>query len=278
MRMNRRDALCALGGLVAGGALAATVEAVEAVEAVEKVEKVGVAHAAPSRVPFGWTPHKLDPAAGARVGYEGYWFKDYGCCYGSFYAIVGTMAEQYGAPYDQFPFTMMEVGKSGISEWGTVCGALLGVASAYALFWGRKERDPMVTELFRWYEQAVLPVYTPGDAALGVKGAIPTSTSGSVLCHVSVSRWCFTSKLAQSSKERSERCSRITGDVSAKGIEILNAKLDNSLKAGGKSEAVAACGKCHDKGMEAENKKGIMECTPCHSGSPHTRNKFVDHP
>ncbi|MHC1713852.1 MAG: C-GCAxxG-C-C family protein [Solidesulfovibrio sp.] len=266
MVLNRRAMLGTLGGLVVGGALAAT---------------VGPVAAAPfdqTSAPFGWTPHKLDPIPCAKVAYDGYWFNDYGCCYGSFYAIIGTMAEKFGAPYNQFPFTMMEVGKSGISEWGTICGALLGVASAYSLFWGRKERNPMVSELFSWYEKTAFPMFDPGDAAKGVKGALPTCQSDSVLCHISVSRWCHVSKLAQSSKERSERCSRITADVAAKGIAILNAKIDGTFKPTGKSESVAYCGECHDKGKQADNAKGLMDCKPCHGGSEHVQDKFKNHP
>jgi len=266
MACNRREMLGVLGGLLVGGALGPTVG-----------KAVAAPFAQPAK-PFGWTAHTLDPAAGAKTAYDGYWFHEYGCCYGAFYAIIGTMAEKFGAPYNQFPFSMMEVGKSGISEWGTICGALLGVASAYALFWGRKERNPMVSELFRWYEQTAFPQYDPGEAAQGVKGALPTSKSDSVLCHISVSRWCYTSKLAQSSKERSERCSRVTADVAAKGIAILNAKIAGAFTATGKSEAVAFCGECHDKGKQADNMKGAMDCTPCHSGSEHVQNKFKNHP
>jgi hypothetical protein len=264
MLLNRREVLGTLGGLVVGTALSAA-----------------VGRAAPfdqSTAPFGWTPHKLDPAACARTAYDGYWFNDYGCCYGSFYAIIGTMAEQYGSPYKDFPFTMMEVGKSGISEWGTICGALLGVASAYSLFWGRKERNPMVTALFRWYETTAFPLYDPGDGAKGVKGALPTSRSDSVLCHISVSRWCFASKLAQSSKERSERCARVTADVAAKGIAIMNAKIDGAFVPAGQPESVAYCTQCHDKGKQADNMKGAMDCRPCHGGSDHVQDKFHNHP
>lgn len=266
MSINRREMFGVLGGLVVGGTLAAT---------------VGRAAAAPfdqTSAPFGWTAHKLDAAACAKPAYDGYWFNDYGCAYGTFYAIVGTMAEKFGAPYNQFPFTMMEVGKSGISEWGTICGALLGVASAYALFWGRKERNPMVSELFRWYEQTAFPVYDPGEAAKGVKGPLPTSRSDSVLCHISVSRWCYSSKLAEGSKERSERCSRVTADVATKGIAILNAKIDGTFAPTGKSEAVAYCGECHSRGKQADNAKGLMDCKPCHGGSEHVKDKFTNHP
>ncbi len=266
MDLNRRAMLGVLGGLVAGGTLAAA---------------VGPVAAAPfeqNAAPFGWTPRKLDPTACAATAYDGYWFNDYGCCYGAFYAIVGTMAEKFGAPYNQFPFTMMEVGKSGISEWGTICGALLGVASAYALFWGRKERNPMVSELFRWYEKAALPIFDPGETAKGVKGSLPTSHSDSVLCHISVSRWCYVSKREQSSTDRSERCARITADVAARGVAILNAKIDGTFKPAGPSDAVAFCGECHAKGKQADNAKGLMDCQPCHGGSEHVQNKFQNHP
>lgn len=155
---------------------------------------------------FGWKPHKLDPEECAKIAYEGYWYKGYACGYGAFYSIIGVLGEKYGAPYNTFPFTMLEANKGGISDWGTICGALYGAAAAYALFWGRKERDPMVTELYRWYEQTALPIYQPGDMAQGVKGDIPSNPSGSVLCHISVSKWCYNTKLPASGKERSERC------------------------------------------------------------------------
>ena len=264
--LSRRELLGTLGGLAMGGALAAT---------------VGRAAAAPfdqATAPFGWTAHKLDPVPCANTAYNGYWHNGYGCCYGTFYAIVGTMAAQYGAPYNQFPFTMMEVGKSGISEWGTICGALLGVASAYALFWGRKERNAMVTELFRWYEQTAFPQYDPGEAAKGVKGKLPVSRSDSVLCHISVSRWCYASKFAEGSTQRSERCSRVTADVAAKGIAILNAKIDGAFAPAGEPEAVAYCGQCHSRGKEADIAKGLMNCRPCHGGSEHVQDKFKNHP
>ena len=119
---------------------------------------------------------------------------------------------------------MLEVGKGGISDWGTICGALLGPASAYALFWGRKERNAMVSELYRWYETAKLPIFNPGEAAKGVKGDLPTSVADSVLCHVSLSRWCFENKVEANSKARSERCGRLTADVTYKAVEIMNAK------------------------------------------------------
>ena len=191
------------------------------------------------------------------------------------------MAEKYGAPYNAFPFTMLEANKGGISDWGTICGALYGAAAAFSCFYPRKEATPMVNELFRWYEQTAFPIYQPGDAAQGVKGDIPTSVSNSVLCHISVSRWSHNTKLAANSKERSERCGRITADVCMKAVQILNAKIEGGKDWKGvlaKQESVTNCTACHGKGKMSDMQKGNMDCTPCHSGSQATADKFHNHP
>ncbi len=271
--MNRRTALGIIGGaLVSGAVLGGPLARASA-------SSLPAARFAQQGGAFSWKPHVLDPAACAPVAYDGYWHNGYGCGYGAFYSIVGTMAEKFGAPYDQFPFTMLEVGKSGISDWGTICGALLGAASAMALFWGRKERDPMVSELFRWYEQTAFPIYDPGAGAKGVAGTLPVSTSMSPLCHVSVGKWCMVSGFAEKSKERGERCARITADVAMKAIEIMNAKQKGTFAAAAKEpDSVAYCGDCHNPGKQSPMLKGKMDCTPCHSGSPHTADKFKNHP
>ncbi len=283
MDCDRRHLLCGLGGLAVGGVVAGIAAPGMAADAPK-----AAAGAAPSGRfaqvggDFGWTPHKLDPAECEAIAYDGYWHKGYACGYGAFYSIIGVMGEKFGAPYNQFPFAMLEANKGGISDWGTVCGALYGAAAAFALFYGRKERGPMVDELFRWYEITALPIYNPGDKAQGVKGNIPSNVSDSVLCHLSVSKWCFQNKIEATSKERSERCGRLTADVSRKAIEILNAKI-----AQGKDfkssipmqKAVSYCGECHmTKGNEANWGKGIMDCTPCHSGGKAVSDKFKNHP
>ena len=231
---------------------------------------------------FGWKPHKLDPAECALVAYDGYWHKGYACGYGVFYGIIGVMGEKYGAPYNQFPFAMLEANKGGISDWGTICGALYGAAAAYALFWGRDERTPMVNELYRWYEKTSLPIFNPGEAAKGVKGNLHQNASGSVLCHISVSKWCYASQTEATSKARNERCGRLTADVCRKAVEILNAKIDQGKDFKGvfaKQDSVKACGECHQtKGNEANWAKGVMDCTPCHDGRSALMNKFKDHP
>lgn len=134
MELTRRAMLGALGGLAVGGTVASVVgTSIAADPKTKRFEQING--------DFGWKPHKLDPKECAAVAYDGYWHKGLGCAYGAFYAIVGLMGEKYGAPYNQFPFAMLEVGKGGISDWGTICGALLGPASAYAF--SGEERNAM---------------------------------------------------------------------------------------------------------------------------------------
>lgn len=282
MECSRRALLGVLGGLAAGGTLSALTGTSLAAPAGAPAPQGGQnGHFAQVNGEFGWKPHKLNAQESAAIAYDGYWYKGYACGYGAFYGIVGVLGEKYGAPYNQFPFTMLEANKGGISDWGTICGALYGAAAAFALFWPRKERDPMVNELFRWYESAALPIYNPGEAAQGFKGAIPTSVSDSVLCHISVSKWCQDNNKEASGKERSERCGRLTADVVVKAIEIINAKLDAGKDYKGvlpKQESVAYCSDCHAKGKQSDIVKGNMSCTPCHSGGQAVADKFKDHP
>ncbi|CAI3230039.1 split-Soret cytochrome c [Desulfovibrio legallii] len=279
MGIGRRDLIFGLGGLAVGGAVlglsgGASFAAGQTQQGGGRFAQAGGDH--------GWKAHKLDPKLCAEVAYEGYWHKGYGCGYGTFYSIVGLLGEKYGAPYNQFPFTMLEANKGGISDWGTICGALYGAAATFSLFWGRKEVRPMVNELFRWYEKASLPAYNPGDKALGFKGDLPQNVSGSVLCHISVSKWCAHNKIEATSKQRSERCGRLTADVAAKAVEIFNAKIEMGKDYKGAfpvQESVTYCGECHQtKGNEANWAKGVMDCTPCHSGTKSTADKFNNHP
>ena len=282
MDFSRRAMLGAMGGLAVGGSLAAmTGNAIAAPAAPEMTGgKDGLFNQQYGL--FGWKPHKIDDIATAMdVAYKGYWYKGLGCGYGAFYSIVGTMANKYGAPYNTFPFSMMEMFKGGMADWGTICGALGGAAAAFFVFYGRKEANPMVNELFRWYETTAFPMYNPGEAAQGFKGDLPTSVANSVLCHVSVSRWSYETKIAANSKQRSERCGRLTADVVKKAIEILNAKIEAGKDWKGalaKQESVTQCGACHSKGKMSDIVKGNMDCTPCHSGNEHLGNKFVNHP
>ena len=274
MNVNRRQMLGIMGGAVAvglgAGALGVGTQSAQA--AAPAAENT-----------WGWTPRILDPQETRIRAREGFYHKGMGCGYGAFHSIVGTMAERYGAPYNTFPFFMMEMGKSGVSNWGSLCGALLGAAAAMALFWPSKERDPMVDELFRWYETTAFPVFTPPkDTKVGFTDKIDTSVSDSILCHLSVSRWAYKTGNTPDGKVRSERCGRLTADVAGKTVEIMNAKINGTFqKTAVFSDTYKTCTDgCHGptKEFASPTLKGKMDCTPCHTGSEHVQNKLINHP
>ena len=277
---SRRNVLGLMGGALAGGAIAGLTAPALATPAAEQAG----ARFKQAGGDFSWKPHKLDPVEVAAVAHAGFWHQAYGCGYGVLYSIVGLMGEKHGAPYKDFPFSMMEYGKSGISEWGGTCGALLGAAATLALFYPRKERDAMIDELFRWYELTAFPMYKPNPGTTKVEGPLATSAADSIICHISVARWCAASNLEARSTERSERCARITADVAVKTLEIIHAKMDGKFApALKKSEVYAGCtvegchGEKKDK-WEHSGLKGRMDCAPCHTGSKAVLDKRKNHP
>jgi hypothetical protein len=284
-KYSRRDMLGLMGGVVAGGAiagltvpaLAATVEqpAPAASALGERFKQIGG--------DFSWKPQRLDPVEVAAVAHAGFWHQGYACSYGVLYSIIGLMGEKYGAPYKDFPFSVMEFGRGGISEWGGTCGALMGAAVSLALFFPRKERDAMIHELFRWYEITAFPMYKPNPGVAKVDGLLPTSVADSITCHISVARWCAASKIEARSPERGERCARVTADVAVKTLELIHAKMDAKfipmLKKSEVNEGCTALG-CHGQDKKEWQHSGLvsrMDCTPCHTGSNSVMDKRNDH-
>lgn len=105
----------------------------------------------------------------------------------------------------------------------------------------------------------------PADKAR-VKIALPSSVSGSPLCHVSVSEWCKVSDYKAEGKERSERCGRLTADVAAKTVELLNLWQSKQYKpVYTQPESWNECMACHGKGRSLENARGKMDCVDCHT-------------
>jgi hypothetical protein len=143
-------------------------------------------------------------------------------------------------------------------------------AIMYALFYYRTDRDPMIDELFTWYEQTALPMYDPPKPTLSFP--CKQTVSESVLCHNSVSKGSFQSGHEMHSKERSERCARITVDVAIKAVEILNAKIDGTFAFTGFSDTKDYCSECHGKGKDYDFAKGKMNCSACHD------DMLEDHP
>lgn len=209
-----------------------------------------------------WAYHELDPDVTAARAYDDY-AKGH-CMYGVFSAVITQLGERYGEPYRSFPVGMMQYGGGGTGGWGSLCGTLNGSSALIGLF-VEKEEDmkKLVAEMFLWYEQTLLPTYSPAKPDLDIE--IPESISNSILCHASTTFWCKVSGHKESSKPRKERCRRLTADVARRTIEILNSyHRDRFASVHQFSEEVKECQSCHTKGSEKENSKGSMSCGSCH--------------
>jgi hypothetical protein len=185
-----------------------------------------------------------------------------GCMYGVFGSIVNSLAGLVGEPFRSFPVEMMKYGAGGVGGFGSLCGTLNGGAALIGLFVeDRKRRENLITELFTWYESAELPLYRPEETSKELD--MPKSVAGSVLCHISAGRWCGVSGYAVRSGEMHERCSRLTADVAAKTVELLNRSLDPSCTFAGLPQETKSCVSCHGQ-RELRDSMGTMSCGACH--------------
>jgi len=213
----------------------------------------------------GWEYHQLDPSATANLAYNTY---DNGSCmYAVVHSIVSQLAARCGEPYASFPSHMMRYGHGGIGGFGAVCGALNGAAALMGLFVADKgTRDALISDLFRWYERTPLPGFKPDTAILNFTP--PASVSRSTLCHASITCWGQTTKCRVMSKQRKERCRRLTGDVAAKLTVIMNQLTDNTyITDGHDDEITRTCMTCHGKQGKLGNTGGKMTCASCHNES-----------
>ena len=256
MSNNSLDRRQALGLLVGLGGLA-TVGGSTALFA-------GTGPDGPAPAPRGtmaklpWPYKPLDPEAIGNRAYQDYWKSH--CMYGTFEAIVGTVAERLGAPYTDFPFDMFFYGVGGVHGWGTLCGSLNGCAAAIQML--SPNPEPLIDELFRWYESAALPDFEPK----GMKYKNVKVVAGSPLCHTSIARWCEASGKKTYSPERKDRCGVLTGAVARKCTMLLNDQAAGKFVAATAADPrTRTCLSCHEKGGAMENMRSKQTCAPCHT-------------
>ena len=203
----------------------------------------------------GRTLVPLDAAVVADKAYR--IFPEGACMYATFASIVSSLGELVGEPYRSFPVDMMRYGEGGISGWGSVCGALNGVAAVIGLNLsgqGRHTAGRIDHRAVFPYEQSQLPNFRPPQTA--VASAIPLSVaksvSNSVLCHVSVSRWCQVVRRDALSPEKRKRCRRLTADVVRKTVELLNRSQEPAGSFAVLSPDTQSCVACHGKTDRAD--------------------------
>jgi len=201
-----------------------------------------------------WTYYALDPDAVAAQVYALY--PGGGCMYALFAGTMRCLARIRAEPYLSFPFHMLQYGGGGIGHSGSVCGAVNGGAAVIGLFERDRQRlDSLIGRLLSWFETTELPIYRP----TGSEGSPPCakSVSESVLCHVSMNRWCKASGFKTDSPERKERCRRLTVDVAVKPVELLNANLREPYKVSAQESQSKSCVLCHGE------KRDTVSNLPC---------------
>ena len=261
--MDRRKAMKITAGVIAGGGAGL----LTLMQAFKPKKQVG---AAPQKLDFiptesQWTYGQLDPSVTAELAYQSY--SEGSCMYATVVGVVSQLAERFGEPYASFPTHLFKYGHGGIGGYGSVCGTLNGAAALIGLLIPDKNvQDKMIADLFHWYEKEPLPAFSPQNANFDFTP--PTSVSNSVLCHASNTNWCKESGFKVSSKERKERCRRLTADVTKKVTAALNEIHTNAYLTGTHSnETVGTCVVCHGADGKLDNTAVKMSCNSCHSES-----------
>jgi len=260
--------------------------------------------------PMPWGYQELDPEYVRKLGHLGYYLEE--CGGGAFWAIMTALKEKIGYPYtltpmptkkkfieilegkhkgEPHPQVMMQHGVGGLMNYGSLCGAPNGAAAAINCAIPYKEAKDLVPRLLRYYETEAFPNKKSNEYAVNgdflvpkykSQKSLPRSASNSVLCHVSVGKWCEKSGYASGSKERSERCARVTGDVAAMAVILMNAHMKGTLNTVFPmklSQDTVSCRVCHFKGKKFEAgqfTRGSMECSSCHNDmTPHIAENKV---
>ena len=195
----------AVSGIVASGSILRTSNLLAAQEPA-------------SALPWPWK--EIEPASIQERAYQSTWSKN-ACMFGILEAVLGTLADKYGAPYSIFPVGAVLYGSGGFAGTESLCGAINGCGLLFGLF-ARKERDifALSREMARWYEIANLPAYKPKDPKLDIP--IVQSVAGSTLCSISSNVWTKVSGHKLMSMQHMERCSRLVADVAMQAVILLN--------------------------------------------------------
>lgn len=228
---------------------------------------VGNAKAVSASTQTDITYKSANPSKVADHAYKLY--SDGGCMYAAVKSVLSmTSSNPVPVHYDLFRY-----GHGGCGGQGSLCGACNGVAAAIGCYIrDKKECDVLIGKVFRWYESANLPEYKP----VGLNSGIVSAVSGSILCHVSMTKWCKAAGKSPFSAERKDRCARLTADTAAKAVELLNEYFSSSQKTVKKvsQKKQNTCVPCHTKQIESgplsksPKVKVKMNCSTCHS-DPH---------
>jgi hypothetical protein len=219
------------------------------------------------RAAIPWPWKELNPADVRERAYQSAWAK-VACMYGTFEAIIGTLSDKYGAPYNTFPIEATLYGSGGFGGLGSICGTINACGLLFGLF-AKKQVDlfALCQEISLWYENAQLPAYKPRKPRLDIPMA--TSVSRSHLCHVSSTTWANASGQQLLTQQHFERCNRLVADVAAQAVTILNQYSSGTITYNQKLNSFSqGCLSCHGPQKAKANVASGMTCNLCHE-DPH---------
>lgn len=247
---DRRNFLKGFGLFAAGVAVSSGIGSVLNPQSVQA--------AAPA---LPWPYVSLDPTVIRKRAYENYYAG--GCMYASAKALIDTLYEASGTPWDTLPIDMFKYGKGGAFNWGTLCGALNGSLYVMNLAAGTSV-DPLGNELIGWYTTNPFPSRLMDSYAAFTQ--VRQTVSDSPLCHQSVTKWCDETHNKVSSDRKKDRCAKVAADTAAKAAEILNAwKAGTFTSVYQPGAEFAGCLSCHNGATsQLDNEQGLANCTTCH--------------
>lgn len=175
-------------------------------------------------------------------------------------------------------------GSGGVNSWGSLCGvpnacaAILNLMNLNTAAW--------VDQIMYHYCQTELPIQgSEGVRALYDSDPIPLSwgkvpvpdadvpaytTSGSPLCHVSVSKWAYAAGMDMGEPTpygtayKTDRCAKVAAAGAAFTAQLLNGLVSGL----GMLEPTATCYSCHQPHPTVgPAQQGKMDCIECHN--PH---------
>ena len=162
--------------------------------------------------------------------------------------------------------------QAGYGGQGTLCGAL-GVAAQYfnmVAFDEVRTYAKMTDELFQWYSRTEFPTQRFDDICHFPNQV--RQTAKTPLCHISVSQWTLAAGATVTSKEKKDRCAKVTGEVVYQMVTMLNRYQEGTYKPRQYpfAEENSECLVCHGVDDMWHNKDGMnnqqgkMACIHCH--------------
>jgi len=272
MKIQEKPVACSRRSMLAGSAVLLAGGAMGGVVAAYAASATATPEASAGAPPLPWKWVTLDPLEAGRRAYR-YYFDKGGCGSGSYLGLLSLLREKVGHPWTTLPDFMMWHAAAGYGGHGTLCGALGGASLIINLVaYGEKNEiaRQMIDRLFYKYADLDFPTDRFDDIS-----AIPKQVkvkAMSPLCHTSVSKWTLAAGAKVTSKEKKERCAKVTGEV----VYIVTSHLNEYFA--GKwtppvwtpSKQIEHCVRCHGPDDMAHSKDGMnhqqghMECLLCH--------------